>query len=282
MVCETRGGAGGLPGSGPGRGDLFGQNMTSLTLHVSRSLARELSAGDEIVVTRLDHDANISPWLLAARDRGCTVRWVDFDPAGLHVERGRARAPGDQADQDRRRGLCLQRHRHGQPGGGGRTHRPRCRRAGASWTRCTLRRTGPLTSRRSAATSWCAPPTSSSDRTRASSGAGTTCWTGLPPTRCGPRRCAAPQWETGTQSFEAIAGVRGAIEYLEWVGRTFGTAAAAAARRPLRAAMASHPGIRDRSQPRHARGALVGPRPDASTASPTPGWTSACPPTRSR
>jgi cysteine desulfurase family protein (TIGR01976 family) len=59
---------------------IFGQNMTSLTLHMSRSLARTLQAGDEIVVTRLDHDANIAPWLLIAEDRGCTVRWVEFDP----------------------------------------------------------------------------------------------------------------------------------------------------------------------------------------------------------
>ena len=59
----------------------FGQNMTSLTLHVSRSLSAELSPGDEIVVTRLDHDANVTPWVLVARDRKCTVRWVDFDPA---------------------------------------------------------------------------------------------------------------------------------------------------------------------------------------------------------
>ncbi|MGA2613432.1 MAG: cysteine desulfurase-like protein [Spirochaetia bacterium] len=59
----------------------FGQNMTSLTMHISRSLARELSPGDEIVVTRLDHDANVTPWVLAARDRGCMVRYVDFAPA---------------------------------------------------------------------------------------------------------------------------------------------------------------------------------------------------------
>src|SRR5512147_2765847 len=59
---------------------VFGQNMTSLTLHISRSLARTLSLGDEIVVTRLDHDANIAPWLLIAEDRGCAIRWVDFDP----------------------------------------------------------------------------------------------------------------------------------------------------------------------------------------------------------
>jgi cysteine desulfurase family protein (TIGR01976 family) len=58
---------------------VFGANMTTLTLHISRSLARTLDPGDEIVVTRLDHDANISPWLLVAEDRGCKVIWVDFD-----------------------------------------------------------------------------------------------------------------------------------------------------------------------------------------------------------
>jgi cysteine desulfurase family protein (TIGR01976 family) len=58
---------------------VFGNNMTTLTLHISRSLARTLGPGDEIVVTRLDHDANISPWLLVAEDRGCKVTWIDFD-----------------------------------------------------------------------------------------------------------------------------------------------------------------------------------------------------------
>jgi cysteine desulfurase family protein (TIGR01976 family) len=59
---------------------IFGANMTTLTLHISRSLSRAWQAGDEIVVTRLDHDANISPWVLAAQDRGVNVRWVDFHP----------------------------------------------------------------------------------------------------------------------------------------------------------------------------------------------------------
>jgi selenocysteine lyase/cysteine desulfurase len=58
---------------------VFGNNMTTLTLHMSRTLARTLNAGDEIVVTRLDHDANISPWLLVAEDKGCKITWVDFD-----------------------------------------------------------------------------------------------------------------------------------------------------------------------------------------------------------
>jgi cysteine desulfurase family protein (TIGR01976 family) len=58
---------------------IFGNNMTTLTLHISRSLARILNPGDEIVVTRLDHDANISPWMLIAEDRQCKLTWVDFD-----------------------------------------------------------------------------------------------------------------------------------------------------------------------------------------------------------
>ncbi len=59
---------------------IFGANMTTLTLHISRSLARAWNPGDEIVLTRLDHDANATPWALAAADRGCKVRWVDFHP----------------------------------------------------------------------------------------------------------------------------------------------------------------------------------------------------------
>ena len=59
---------------------VFGPNMTTLTLSISRAIARTWKPGDEIVVTRLDHDANITPWTLAAEDRGVTVRWVDFHP----------------------------------------------------------------------------------------------------------------------------------------------------------------------------------------------------------
>jgi cysteine desulfurase family protein (TIGR01976 family) len=59
---------------------VFGPNMTSLTFNISRALARTFHPGDTLVVTRLDHDANISPWLMAAEDRGCRIRWVDFHP----------------------------------------------------------------------------------------------------------------------------------------------------------------------------------------------------------
>jgi len=59
---------------------VFGANMTTLTFHISRSLAHKIGPGDFIVVTRLDHDANVAPWLLLARDRGAEILWVDFHP----------------------------------------------------------------------------------------------------------------------------------------------------------------------------------------------------------
>src|SRR5262249_6626540 len=61
---------------------VFGPNMTSLNFALSRTVGRELRPGDEIVVTRLDHDANVSPWLELARDLGVVVRFVDFHDDG--------------------------------------------------------------------------------------------------------------------------------------------------------------------------------------------------------
>lgn len=58
---------------------VFGQNMTTLTLHFSRCLARRFQPGDEIVLSRMDHDANVGPWLLMAEERGMVVRWMEFD-----------------------------------------------------------------------------------------------------------------------------------------------------------------------------------------------------------
>ena len=57
----------------------FGQNMTSITLHLSRSIGRMLQAGDEILLTRMDHDANVWPWVMMARDMGLEVRWLPFN-----------------------------------------------------------------------------------------------------------------------------------------------------------------------------------------------------------
>ena len=58
---------------------VFGQNATSLNFSISRSLGREFAAGDEVIVSRMDHEANVSPWLMMAEDRGLTVRWWDWN-----------------------------------------------------------------------------------------------------------------------------------------------------------------------------------------------------------
>lgn len=80
MVAEARATVGRLLGADPD-GVVFGPNMTSLVLAFTRSVARELGPGDEVVCTRLDHDANLTPWVLAAEDRGATVRLAPFDAA---------------------------------------------------------------------------------------------------------------------------------------------------------------------------------------------------------
>jgi cysteine desulfurase family protein (TIGR01976 family) len=60
-------------------GVVFARSMTQMTFDISRALAKQWGPGDEVVVTRLDHDANIRPWVIAAESAGATVRWVDFD-----------------------------------------------------------------------------------------------------------------------------------------------------------------------------------------------------------
>jgi cysteine desulfurase family protein (TIGR01976 family) len=62
------------------RGIVFGRSMTQLTFDLSRALAKTWQPGDEVVVTRLDHDGNVRPWVYAAAAAGATLHWVDFDP----------------------------------------------------------------------------------------------------------------------------------------------------------------------------------------------------------
>ncbi len=64
---------------------VFGQNMTSLTFMMSRAIGRDLAPGDEILVTRLDHDANVSPWL-ALEEKGVTIRWAEIHEADCTLD----------------------------------------------------------------------------------------------------------------------------------------------------------------------------------------------------
>ncbi|MGA0931325.1 MAG: cysteine desulfurase-like protein [Candidatus Nanopelagicales bacterium] len=69
-----------LLGADP-RGIVFGRSMTQLTMDIARTLAQDWGPGDEVVVSRLDHDADVRPWVIHAERAGATIRWAEFDPA---------------------------------------------------------------------------------------------------------------------------------------------------------------------------------------------------------
>lgn len=87
VIEECHAGLAALLGGAPDE-IVLGANMTSLAFALSRSLARDWQPGDEIVVTTLDHDANVSPWRMAAHDRGATVLQVDVDPEDCTLDWG--------------------------------------------------------------------------------------------------------------------------------------------------------------------------------------------------
>lgn len=201
---------------------IFGNNMTTLTLHISRSISRDWKEGDEIAVTRLDHDANVTPWILAARDRGCKVRWVDFD-----VEDGTLKL------DDLQRALA---------------HRPRLLAVGyASNSLGTINPIEEIISMAHDAGSLVYidavqyAPHGPIDVQKLDCDFLITSAYKFFGTHAGilygkrellenlfaykvrPATNQLPgKFETGTQNHEGIAGVLGAIEYFEWIGREFG------------------------------------------------------------
>ena len=76
VIANARRAAADITGADPNE-IVFGPNATTLLFHLSRSFGRTLGPGDDVVVTRLDHDANVRPWVLAATDAGATIKWVD-------------------------------------------------------------------------------------------------------------------------------------------------------------------------------------------------------------
>ncbi|MEO8292518.1 MAG: cysteine desulfurase-like protein [Actinomycetota bacterium] len=210
---------------------VLGPNATTLLMGLSRSFGRTLGPADEIVVTALDHDANVRPWVLAAEDAGATVRWVEvcaddvtldldsFDaalsdrtrlvaftlasnavgtiPQAAELAR-RARAAGALVAVD---GVHLAQHRALD-----------IRAIGADILACSPYKffgphLGLLAVRRELLTEW-------------------------RPYKLRPASDEVPErWETGTQNHEGLAGLVAAVDYLAGVGREFGRPAAAAARR---------------------------------------------------
>ena len=84
IVHEARAAMADLLGA-DARGVVFGRSMTELTFAMARTLAAGWGPGDEVVVTRLDHDANIRPWIITAAAVGATVRWAEFDPGSAEL-----------------------------------------------------------------------------------------------------------------------------------------------------------------------------------------------------
>jgi cysteine desulfurase family protein (TIGR01976 family) len=87
VVLAARAAVAALVAGNP-EGVVFGRSATALTYDFSRVLSAGWGPGDEVVVTRLDHDANVRPWVQAAQARGATVRWAEFDPGSGELDPG--------------------------------------------------------------------------------------------------------------------------------------------------------------------------------------------------
>lgn len=202
---------------------IFGNNMTTLTLHISRSIARTWNPGDEIVVTGLDHDANVTPWVLAAQDKGISVNWVDFD-----VEDGTLQLESLQKALERKPRLLAIGYASNSLG----TINPLMKiiemahAAGALVYVDAVQYAahGPIDVQKlrcdflvSSSYKFFGPHAGILFGKREH----------LEPMfayKVRPATNALPgRFETGTQNHEGLAGVLGAIEYFEWIGRTFGS-----------------------------------------------------------
>jgi cysteine desulfurase family protein (TIGR01976 family) len=201
---------------------IFGNNMTTLTLHISRSISREWKEGDEIVVTRLDHDANVTPWVLVAQDRGVKVNWVDFD-----VEEGTLRLDDLQKALERKPRLFAV----GYAANGLGTINPVAKIIKMAHEAGTLVYVdavqyaphGPIDVQKldcdflvSSAYKFFGPHAGILYGKRE-------LLEKLFAYKVRPATNELPgKFETGTQNHEGIAGVLGAVEYFQWVGREFG------------------------------------------------------------
>ena len=217
---------------------VFGASMTALNFALSRTAARDWDAGDEIVCTRLDHDANVAPWLELARDCGLVVRFADVDDAC-------------RLDLDQLRSLVSAR-RVSSPTPGRRMRSapsprlprsprsPMTRARSRGSTRCTTRRTARSTSRPPAQTSFCARRTSSTARISALRSAAASCSRRGGRTRCAPRRpspSAAATRPGRSRTSCSRASSQPSSTWTAWAGRSSPGASA-------RSGRSSSPGCR--------------------------------------
>ncbi|MFP4634383.1 MAG: cysteine desulfurase-like protein [Nitriliruptoraceae bacterium] len=217
LVDGVRGQVAGLLGTQP-ESVVFGPNMTTLTIHLARALTSQLGPGDAIACTRLDHDANVSPWLALAERTGATVRFVGLDPATGRLDLDTL----DAAVRDDTRLVTF---------------------PGASNALGTIVDPTPLIEAARSVDAWTfmdavhLAPHARIDR-RASGidvlacspykffgphagilAADPQLLTQITPERLRPAPDEGPdRWQTGTASFETIAGIGGAIDHLDELG----------------------------------------------------------------
>jgi cysteine desulfurase family protein (TIGR01976 family) len=216
---------------------VLGQNMTTLNFSLSRALAKTLKPGDEIVLTRMDHDANVAPWLRIAEDYGLTVRWAD-----IHTEDATLDLDSLEAALTNRTKIVATVHASNAVG----TINPVQQIAGMAHAAGALYVVDAVQSAPHvvidvqaigcdfllcSAYKFFGPHIG-------------VLWgrydllANLPAYKVRPSKDKPPyRWETGTPSFETIAGTGGAMDYLAWVGRTFGKPADSTLRAELVAGM---------------------------------------------
>lgn len=236
----------------------FGQNMTTMTFAFSRAFGRTLRPGDEIVVTRLDHDANIAPWLALEEERGVRVRWVEFrrDDCTLDLE-GLA---GLLSERTRLVAVGLASNAVG-------TLNPVARivamaHSAGALTYVDAVHAGPHVALDVVALDTdflvCSPYKFFGPHL------GLLCGKRelldrLAAYKVRPATDESPgKWETGTLPGEALAGLLGTFEYLEWLGKRFGGAPEGADRRTSLAAAMRVIGATERELARAALTALAG------------------------
>ena len=237
---------------------VFGQNMTTLTFAVSRAVGRTLHAGDEVVVTRLDHDANVAPWLALEEERGVTVRWVGIRDSDCTL---------DPADLEQAIGPHTRVVAVGLASNAVGTINPIPRivemaHAVGAWTYVDAVHAGPHIPIDVTALDTdflvCSPYKFFGPHLGMLYGK-LERLEQLASYKVRPAPDEPPgKWETGTLPGESIAGLLGTFEYLAWLGREFGAAGDASTRRETLAAAMRAIRATERGLALHALEALGG------------------------
>ena len=235
IVDSARGAMADLLNAPSGDEIVFGQNMTTITLHLSRSIGRLCRAGDEIILSRMDHDANVWPWVLLARDLDLEIKWLPFNASTFEFDLDVL----DELLTERTRLVCV---------------------GGASNLTGTLNDVTAICAKARAVGALTFIDAVQSVPHVATDVQATGCdflvcspykffgphqgvlWgrrevlEQLEPYKVRPAPSSIPDcFETGTQSHEGFAGIKAAVDYFEWIGTSM--AGAAGGREALRAAM---------------------------------------------